>query len=506
MSKIILFFNKVIQSRQKTFLFVSFFYILSHVFFLNLPPQGAHVWRQCNTSAVARNFVEEDMNVFCPRVDSRGDTEGVTGMQFPSFEISVALISKALGGYHESINRIVSFLFFGLGLYFFYELLVFLSNSKRIGFFGVWAFMWSPVLYYHSTNALPDILALSASIGGLLYFLKWNTLRSNKYIFLALFFTTLAGLTKLQYLSFGALVLVTVIQGLMSKSYSIKEMIMIFLYGGISFFTSVAWYVYADYLIETSGLHDFGLILRPLTDVKEIVTIVLTNLFVDLPEYILGFTSVVPFVFGFVYLVKSRLRQSSLFIGFLVWVLGLIVYYILELEEMKSHTYYLFPTFIILFMLVAVGLNSLWDKYTKWMMLLMVLMPFLAFARVHHHWLSGGSNLPSEFTAKESRTKIDNLIPKGSITIVGIDGSRCVYHYYAHTKGFSFTRKGELLEVITNENGKSKIRIESYINRGAEYLIVDNKEIEDFPELWIYLSEEKYIGKTLRLFKLKNPL
>ena len=47
---------------------------------------GLHVWRQCNTMAVARNFYEEGMDILRPRVDRRGSTDGVTGMQFPSYE------------------------------------------------------------------------------------------------------------------------------------------------------------------------------------------------------------------------------------------------------------------------------------------------------------------------------------------------------------------------------------------------------------------------------------
>ncbi|MBL7922863.1 MAG: hypothetical protein JNL88_01560, partial [Bacteroidia bacterium] len=58
--------------------------ILLHAPFLHLPPCSIHVWRQCNTLAVARNFYEEDPNILRPRVDRRGESTGVTGMQFPA--------------------------------------------------------------------------------------------------------------------------------------------------------------------------------------------------------------------------------------------------------------------------------------------------------------------------------------------------------------------------------------------------------------------------------------
>ena len=45
--------------------------ILSHFTYLKLPAVGNHVWRQCNTLAVARNYYQEDMNILYPRIDKR---------------------------------------------------------------------------------------------------------------------------------------------------------------------------------------------------------------------------------------------------------------------------------------------------------------------------------------------------------------------------------------------------------------------------------------------------
>lgn len=70
-------------------LLLSLNFLLSAPFF-SLPPASVHVWRQCNTMAVARNFYEESMNILQPRVDRRNATNGVTGMQFPSYEWLVA--------------------------------------------------------------------------------------------------------------------------------------------------------------------------------------------------------------------------------------------------------------------------------------------------------------------------------------------------------------------------------------------------------------------------------
>ena len=73
------------------------FSVLLHLGFLNLPPKSMHLWRQCNTLSMTRNFFEEEMNPFHPRVDNRFDSDGITGSQFPSFEFMLATIYKITG-------------------------------------------------------------------------------------------------------------------------------------------------------------------------------------------------------------------------------------------------------------------------------------------------------------------------------------------------------------------------------------------------------------------------
>src|SRR3989442_1395146 len=88
------------RNKKLFLIFLLLFNALIHFPFLKLPPCGPHVWRQCNTLAVTRNFFEEDMNIFKPRVDQRLDGDGVTGMQFPLYEFVAASLCK-ITGYHE---------------------------------------------------------------------------------------------------------------------------------------------------------------------------------------------------------------------------------------------------------------------------------------------------------------------------------------------------------------------------------------------------------------------
>ncbi|MBI4827692.1 MAG: glycosyltransferase family 39 protein [Nitrospinae bacterium] len=79
--------------------------------FLFTPPDHSHTWRQCDTAAIARNYYEEDNQIFFPRIDVRGgETDGVTGMEFPFYSYLVYLSYEILG-FHHGIGKGVSLVF-----------------------------------------------------------------------------------------------------------------------------------------------------------------------------------------------------------------------------------------------------------------------------------------------------------------------------------------------------------------------------------------------------------
>ena len=53
----------------------------------NAPLEIAHSWRQVTVNMVARNFVENDANVFYPQVDMAGEKTGITsGLELSHFD------------------------------------------------------------------------------------------------------------------------------------------------------------------------------------------------------------------------------------------------------------------------------------------------------------------------------------------------------------------------------------------------------------------------------------
>lgn len=485
----------IFAHQQKGLLVVFLFYTFTHIFFLNLPPKGNHVWRQCHTSTVARNFAEESMNILKPRIDNRGKSDGVTGMQFPSFEYTVALMSKAFGGYHEGFNRVVAFLYFGMGIWYFYALLFFFFKNNTVAFCGTWAFTFSPILYYHSITALPDVVALSASIAGLYYFLVWNERRKHYLLLLSLLFTTLAGMTKLQYLAIGFPIAVLVISSFIRKKYAALDIILLILFGLTVVGASLAWYDYALYMIDVSGLKDFGISFKPAKSFMKALDILSKNVYTHFTEQLINIPNLIPFFMAMYWLLKGNLTNKDIRWMFVAWAAGLFAYHIIELHQMEEHMYYMFPYLPGIFIVTAKGYEILLEKNKRLLVLLILIsLPIIAFAGTFHNFLNENKSLPADFYIPEQRQAIDDLIPNDALCIVGPDYSWTIYHYFTHTKGSTFRWPREFNERWL----KKKIR------KNSTYLIWDKRNpMPEFAKP--YLAKRlNYNGTDLEIYQLKK--
>ena len=104
---------------------------------------GIHAWRQTQTMTVVENFAFEDMNILNPRINSRGDGDGIFRMEFPLMQWGFAWFYKCLGP-HISVARILSFLIFMFSIWGFYRLLRAYQLSEKFSSIGTWCFAWSP--------------------------------------------------------------------------------------------------------------------------------------------------------------------------------------------------------------------------------------------------------------------------------------------------------------------------------------------------------------------------
>ncbi len=468
--------SRIFAGNRKLFWLVALATLL-HLPFMQEPPRSIHVWRQTLTLSMARNFVEEGMQILEPKVDRRMDTKGITGSQFLSYEWLLALLYKIFG-IHENISRWFSLALYLLAIIGFYRWLQSIALNETTAFAGSFLLAFSPELFYHGINAMPDILAMACSIWGMYFFFKFRTNQQSYLALVAsLLLISLAGLTKLQYLAAGIPVFVVFIQDILKKKYSGKSIFIALITGLIGVTACVSWYIYARYLINQSGLQDVGIVFHPETDLIKGLGILKQNLVSDLPELLLGYSSFILFTAGVYVFFKKNIRQHVLFKPILVWTIALIVYHLIELGQMGVHQYYMLPYFPLLFLVAALGFSYLKEKL-KWVaILLLLLSPIFASIRIiPARWAKGQEGIKASFYEPKTRAALENLIGNKELIVTGPDVSGCINFYFLHKKGFCFDKPGDAFALQWN----GKTFIEDAIERGAKYAYVtDNAEMKD---------------------------
>lgn len=460
-----------------------FINIVLHLPFINQGPRSVHVWRQSNTLAVARNFYLEDMNILKPRVDRRLNTNGVTGMQFPSYEFALASLYKIFGE-HNYLHRALSLLISTIGIIAMFLLAKLLLKNELAAAFSALAYTFSPDLFYFGFTALPDILALACSVLGLFLFTKWF-LHSDKCIYYisALLMLVLAGLTKIQFLAVGFFIAPLIFQNI---SIAKRKLIYLIPFGTACVAIPISWYIYSVDLIKSSGLYDFGITFRPVNDFNLGINTITQNLISDLPDILLNYASFILFLISIYFFFKNKFWQSKWFLPMLFYTIALLAYHVIELNQMKVHSYYMMPYLPVLFLMIAYAVRELqkfkWSYYL--LFALLFLEPALASIRIlPSRFLSDNPGIPKELYSDVSSNKLSSSVPPNQLSIVGPDISGCIYFYHLRQKGFGFDYSNQLFEM----HGEVPY-IEFCIQNGAKYLFSNDSTLKTNNNLAPYIE------------------
>lgn len=446
---------------------------------------GIHQWRQTQTLTVVQNFAFEDMNILNPRINSRGDGDGIFRMEFPLMQWSFAWFYKWFGN-EVLIARLLSAIIYIMSCVGFYNL--FKAYKKREVFSSVamWCFAWSPLLFFYAVNPMPDNLALCFGIWSLVFLKRYqdNYQLKNAVGFGALLMLSAA--VKLPFILLGAgfipivfgklknqtgtalmhsfLVVLTLIPALMWYAWVIPQWTNTALIGGISAEDS---FNYQQALENVWGVfHSL------------------------LPELFINYGSVLFFLFGLVSLFKSKVKNyiTELFIFSAV-----LAFYLYEVNMIGlAHDYYLFPFVPLIFLAVGKGAETVLKHSNKQLVYLgrlaILLLPFLAFARANTRWEPMGIGK----TLKKTATELKSLTPNDELVIAGNDRSTHIFLYHIEKQGWTF-----------EQNWLTATQLEDYINRGARYLYSNTEFVEAEPSFQEFLEEPIYDKDGITVYPLK---
>src|SRR3954454_8326765 len=95
--------------RAVLFAFILLFGFCARAATYKAPLLDHHGWRQADTAAIARNFLQERFNIFYPQVDQRGSQrDGYVETGLAVFAFAVRFVSRLSGGFHPEIGGLLA--------------------------------------------------------------------------------------------------------------------------------------------------------------------------------------------------------------------------------------------------------------------------------------------------------------------------------------------------------------------------------------------------------------
>lgn len=204
--------------------------------------------RETDVAGIARNYYEEGMNLFLPRIDWRGDGPGFTESEFPLFPWIGACLYQVFG-YHEELLRIEALLLSVATCALFFKL-----ASEKLRPIGALAasgiFALNPMSVRMGSSIQPEPLMFCAYVAAGYFFLHWCEQQRRRDYWLALVATAVAILAKLPAIHIGVLFACLCFQHFGWRAVMRRD---VWLFAILAVGVPIGWYVYARSLWVAYG-------------------------------------------------------------------------------------------------------------------------------------------------------------------------------------------------------------------------------------------------------------
>ena len=177
------------------------FAVYAAVMLLAIPLGIGTSWRECDTQAIARNFLSEGFDPLRPRVDWRGDTDGAVECEFPLYQLMIATVMAGVGE-AEWPGRVINVLAMLVATFSLHRLL-----EARVGAAGALAgalvFLTGGHAVVLGGRVQPDATSTALVLAGLTTYLRFLVTDSGLTLLLASVATALGALAKPTGLQIG---------------------------------------------------------------------------------------------------------------------------------------------------------------------------------------------------------------------------------------------------------------------------------------------------------------
>jgi hypothetical protein len=430
-------------------LLVAFFFVIRLLGITN-PPTDGHAWRQSLTNMITRNLLEVEYNPLYPRIDMAGNKTGITGTEFPVYNMMSSVLCM-LFGYTHWYGRLISLIAASAGCWAFYKTVKQAVNT-RVAVYALLILSVS-IWFNYGRKAFPDTFSMAFMLMGIYLLQQYFVRKQWVWAFGFLITGLIAGLSKMPsvYL-FPVIALFTWLEW---RKGNKKEALVASLFMGLITIAVGAWYfIWVPYLVETYKYqHYFPVsLMQGIKDAGE-------HLMGEFERYsfhsMQSFIAFAAFVAGLVLLLKkgSWLAVTSFGLSTVVFVL----YTFKTGIVFPTHNYYIIPYVPVMALVAAYGLSFI--RSEKWVLLILLAITIEAIGNAQHDF----------FVKKEHRYRtgveavMDKHIPMNSLIVMnGTPNPEMIY--FAHRKGWTVDSKD-----LNNNPGY----IAWFRQNGAEFVVID---------------------------------
>ena len=325
------------------------------LFFLNFysktmffRPGSIHQWRQADCLSIAKNYYEEGMHFFEPKIHFQGPTGGKAVSECPILNYTAAALWKVFGE-HEYIYRLLEYFLYVISAFVLFNSLLRYFRNPVLSFFVTGFYLTSPLLTYYCLNFIADVPALSLCVISFCSFFRFYQTRKQYLFYTALITGTLAVLIKASALTGLSLLLFFSVVDLLrlNRFFSTNALFTKRLIPALALIASPViiflWYRYALAYNDNNTNNIFLLTVLPIWNMEEAETIHnLKMLFSDMFPLFLNKPMFFLFVSLVVYVCASFRRLDNFFKYSFAFTGLFFVFYILFFFQVFSvHDYYL---------------------------------------------------------------------------------------------------------------------------------------------------------------------
>lgn len=344
------------------FLLITGILVLFRVMHLSNDIDNPHAWRQYDTKQYIEGYYYDDVPFLEPIVCWMGGHKTLI-LEFPLPEYLVAQLYKVFGP-HVIVARIFFMVFFILAMLYFYKSLRLVFDNWVPEIATLVAGLM-PLSIYYSRAVHIDFFAIAFAMGTLYFTMKSIREQTLHYIFIAMFLSSIAFLTKAPYVFYLAL-------PILLFAYHEKQLIWI-LKSSVLFVVPVAlfviWIKYSKFVNLKSPEWEiipnfnrftemwywyFGTWQQRMLPEKWIL--IGTRIY----EEVLGISGLILMLIGLIFYKKNKSYYWSIAL-----LIGTILYVCIFFNLNVIHNYYQLPFILCCAPLIALGVQWIIDKSSQ---------------------------------------------------------------------------------------------------------------------------------------------